>query len=138
MPAPNTIQPGEWHTVITYTSVTGLPPALAHSMMSRPHPVDGCSRDGDINAAVHDAINGGGDMTCTENSLTAANGAISGTASCHDTDGDAGSMSISGSYSATHVDVNGDLSARTQMGPVTEHIHWLSDHSSDTCTTSNG
>lgn len=137
-PAPNRIQTGEWRTVMTYTNVTGLPPALAHGMMSRPHSVDGCSNDGDINAAVHDAINGGGDMTCTENSLTAANGAISGTASCHDADGDAGNMRISGSYSATHVDVNGDLSAHTQMGPVSEHIHWVSDHNADACTGSNG
>ena len=136
-PAPNKIERGEWRTVITYTRVAGLPRALAQSMMARPRSVAGCSSDGDINAAVRGAINGGGDMTCTENTLSAANGVISGEAACRDTGGDTGAMRIAGSYSSTHVDVNGDLAAHTQMGPVSEHIHWVSDHTGEPCTHAN-
>jgi len=137
-PALNKIQTGAWRTIISYANVTGLPPALAHSMMSHPRQVVGCSTDGDINAAVHDAINGGGDMTCTANTLSAANGVIGGSAACHDSEGDAGTMNIAGNYTSTHVEVSGDLSANTQMGPVSEHIHWVSDHTADACASRNG
>jgi hypothetical protein len=137
-PALNKIQTGAWRTIISYANVSGLPPALAHAMMSHPRQVEGCSTDGDINAAVHDAINGGGDMTCSANTLSAANGVIGGSAACHNDEGDAGTMNISGSYTSAHVDVSGDLSAHTQMGPVSEHIHWVSDHTANACASGNG
>ena len=132
-PGPNRIETGEWHTVITYTSVTGLPPAIAQSMMATPHPVEGCSPDGDINAEVADAISANGNMTCSEDHGSAANGVITGVATCHDDSGNSGHLSINGTFTSTHVDVKGILTAQTEIGPVTEHMHWVSDHTGAAC-----
>jgi hypothetical protein len=120
------IQTGEYHTIINYSSVTGLPPAMAQHMMAHPSTVDTCVDSVDINAAVQDVISAG-NMTCSEDHGSAVNGVISGSATCHDTDGNSGHLSFSGSYTATHVEVAGDLAAQTQIGPISEHVHFVSD-----------
>ncbi len=45
---PDRVEPGQWRTVVTYTSVTGLPPPMIRAMTARPHAFDGCTTDGDI------------------------------------------------------------------------------------------
>jgi hypothetical protein len=121
------MQPGQYHNTMTFEDVTGLPPAVARRMMSRAHTSDGCLRTSDINSVIDDAIAGGADMTCSQAHGSAAGGVISGGASCHDSMGNSGTLTISGTYTATHADVSGDLSAQTQIGPISEHIHLVSD-----------
>ena len=121
------MQTGEYHTTITFSDVSGLPPAMAQHMMSTPQTTDACVRTSDINAEVQDAIAAGADMTCSQDHGSASGGVISGAANCHDDDGNSGALAISGSYTATHADVSADLTAQTQMGPVSEHIHLVSD-----------
>jgi hypothetical protein len=76
---------------------------------------------------VQDSIAASADMTCTEDHGSASSGVISGTARCRDDDGNSGTLAIAGTYTATHADVGADLTAQTQMGPISEHIHLVSD-----------
>ena len=131
------IETGGYHSVITFSNVTGLPPRLAQNMMARPHETDGCAHTGDINKLVQDAIAAGENMSCTQNQASAANGVISGAAACQDDSGISGTLQFSGTYTSTHVDVNGDLAAQTPMGAVTEHIHLVSDHTGPACRSDN-
>jgi Protein of unknown function (DUF3617) len=123
------IQTGAYHTVWTITSLTGLPPATAQAMMSQPAVVDDCNATTDINALVQQALAENGDMTCTQNHGTAAGGAIHGAATCrNDDDGTSGALTFAGSYSDTHVAIDGDLSVTgTPFGPVQEHVRMVSD-----------
>ncbi len=134
---PDRVEPGQWRTVVTYTSVTGLPPPMIRAMTARPHAFDGCTTDGDINGVVREAISAGGDMTCSEHRGSASNGVITGSATCHDDRGSSGHLSINGTYTTTHVTVTGVLNAQTPLGPVSEHIRWVSDHTSAACTSKN-
>ena len=121
------MQPGQYHTTVTFTNVRGLPPAMAQGMMAHPHTSDGCLATSDINAVVQDSIAASANMTCTEDHGSASGGVISGRARCRDDDGNSGALTLAGAYTATHADVSADLSAQTQMGPVSEHIHLVSD-----------
>lgn len=131
------IEPGGYHSVITFSNVTGLPPRLAQSMMSHPHETDGCVHTGDINKLVQDAIAGAGNMTCSQNQASAVGGVINGSAACQDDEGISGTLQFTGSYTATHVDVNADLTAQTPIGPIAEHIHLVSDHTGAVCKSDN-
>ena len=121
------MQPGEYHTTTTFSNVRGLPPAMAQNMMARPHTSDGCMATSDINAVVQDSIAASADMTCSQNHGSAVGGVIRGVANCHDDQGNSGTLTVAGTYTATHADVGADLSAQTQMGPISEHIHLVSD-----------
>ncbi len=126
--APNGMQPGMYHTTITYSNVRGLPPAMAQDMMSRPHPTDGCLETGDVNSVVQDAMSAGSGMTCSQDHGSASRGVIRGVATCRDDRGTAGTLTVKGTYTATHADVSADLKVSSSpMGPVAEHIHWVSD-----------
>ncbi len=131
------IETGGYHSVITFTNVTGLPPRLAQSMMSRPRETNGCTHTSDINKLVQDEIAVSGNMTCSQNQASAVGGVINGSAACQDDEGISGTLNFTGSYTATHVDVNADLAAQTPMGPVSEHIHLVSDHTGPTCSSDN-
>ncbi len=121
------MQTGQYHTAITFSHVTGLPMGMAQHMMSHPVLSDGCLNTTDVNAVVQDAIAASANMTCTEDHGSASGGVISGAANCHDQDGNTGALTIAGTYTATHADVNGDLHGHTSIGPVSEHIHLVSD-----------
>jgi Protein of unknown function (DUF3617) len=122
------MQPGKYHTTVTYSNVRGLPPAMAQNMMSRPHPTDGCLETGDINAVVQDEMAAASGMTCSQDHGSASGGVISGVASCRDDRGTSGTLTVTGTYTATHADVSADLNVPSSpMGPVSEHIHWVSD-----------
>jgi Protein of unknown function (DUF3617) len=121
------MQPGEYRTAITFSNVQGLPPALAQNMMARPRMTDGCMKSSDINAIVQDSIAAGANMTCAKDQGSAAGGVISGAASCRDEDGNSGTLTIAGTYTATHADVAADLKAQTEIGLVSEHIHLVSE-----------
>ncbi len=122
------MQPGGYHTTLTYSNVRGLPPAMAQHMMSRPHVSDGCLKTGDINAVVQDAMAAGSGMTCSQDHGSASGGVIRGVASCRDDQGTSGTLTVSGTYTATHADVNADLDVKSSpMGPIFEHIHLISD-----------
>jgi hypothetical protein len=126
-PGAGGMQPGHYRTTITYSDVRGLPPQMAQHMMSRPRVTEDCMTTSDINAVVQDEIAAGGGMTCSQDQASAAGGVISGAASCRDEDGNSGTLTIGGTYSAAHADVSADLRAQTQMGPISEHIHLVSD-----------
>jgi hypothetical protein len=119
--------PGAYHTTVTYSDVRGLPPAMARRMTSRPHTADGCLKTSDINAVVQDEIAAGGGMTCSQDHGSASGGVISGAANCRDDQGSSGTLTLRGSYNATHAEVSADLRATTQMGPMSEHMHLVSD-----------
>jgi hypothetical protein len=36
------MQPGEYHTTVTFSNVRGLPPAMAQHMMAHPQTTDDC------------------------------------------------------------------------------------------------
>lgn len=130
---PATIQPGEYHSTITIVSITGLPPTTAQALTSQPVDVDDCVTTGDLNALAKSNLAANEDMTCSENKFSAGSGAISGAASCSNTDGDSGSMTFSGSYTQTHVAIDGNLALKMDLGPVTEKIHMVSDRTGQ-CT----
>lgn len=121
------ITPGQYHTTITITSLTGLPDAVAQGMMNHPHSVDDCIATNDLNQLLHDQLATNTDMTCSENKSSAAGGHLSGTATCHDTEGASGTMSFKGTYTSTHIEVYANLSAHLAMGPITEKMHIVSD-----------
>ncbi|MGA9341800.1 MAG: DUF3617 family protein [Rhodanobacteraceae bacterium] len=125
---PGAMQPGEYHTTITYSNVRGLPPAMAQNMMSRPQTTDGCLETGDIDTVIQDSMTAGSGMTCSQDHGSASGGNIRGLANCRDDSGTSGTLSVSGTYTATHADVSADLNvASSPMGPIFEHIHWVSD-----------
>lgn len=122
------MQPGMYHSTITYSNLRGLPPAMAQHMMSRPHVSDGCMETGDVNAVVQDEMAAGSGMTCSQNKGSASGGVIRGVASCQDDRGTSGTLNVTGTYTATHADVSADLNVQSSpMGPVSEHIHLLSE-----------
>jgi hypothetical protein len=121
------IEPGEYHTVITITSLTGLPPAAAQAMMANPTEVDGCTTTGDVNEIAKEALAENGNMSCSENHASAGGGKISGAAACKDEDGDAGTMSFSGTYTPTHVAINATTAVQMAAGAVTEKLTMVSD-----------
>jgi Protein of unknown function (DUF3617) len=122
------MQPGNYHTTITYSNVRGLPPAMAQNMMSRPRTTDGCLETGDIDAVVQDEMAAGSGMTCSQDQGSASGGVISGVANCRDDSGTSGTLTVTGTYTSTHADVSADLNVPSSpMGPAFEHIHWVSD-----------
>ena len=121
------MQPGEYHNAMTYTDIQGLPASMSRRLMSRPQETNGCLRTSDINAVVQDTIAAGANMTCSEDHGSASGGVISGAAACQDDDGNSGTLTFSGTYTATHADVTAVLNAQTQIGPVSEHLHLVSD-----------
>jgi Protein of unknown function (DUF3617) len=122
------MQPGNYHITVTYSKVRGLPPEMAKNMMSHPHASDGCAETGDINALVQEMMTAGSGMTCSEDHGSASSGVISGLANCQDDRGTSGTLTIKGTYTATHADVSGDLNVKSSlMGAVFEHIHWVAN-----------
>lgn len=120
------MQPGNYHITVTFSKVRGLPPEMAHQLMSHPQASDGCAETGDINSLVQDMMTAGAGMTCSEDHGSASGGVISGMANCRDDRGTSGTLTIKGSYTATHADVSGDLNVTSSpMGPIFEHIHWV-------------
>jgi Protein of unknown function (DUF3617) len=121
------IDPGEYHTTITITSLTGLPDQVAQGIMGAPKSGDDCIATSDLNELLHDQLAVGEDMTCSENKSTATSGRLSGTATCHDTEGASGTMRFKGTYTSTHIEVTADMAGTFTMGPITEKIHIVSD-----------
>jgi Protein of unknown function (DUF3617) len=132
------IAPGEYHTTISITSLTGLPAEMAHGIMSTPHVVDNCIATSDLNELLHDELAADEEMICSENRSTAANGHLSGTATCHDTEGAAGKMGFKGTYTSTHIDVYADMAGNFTMGPITEKVHIVSDRTGACSGTTGG
>ena len=121
------ITPGEYHTKITITSLTGLPPQVTQSIMRTPRSVDNCVANSDLNRLLRDQLAVGPGMTCSENKSSAAGGRLSGTATCHDAQGASGTMSFKGTYTSTHIEVYAHLAGHFTMGPITEKVHIVSD-----------
>ena len=121
------IAPGAWHTSTQLTAMTGMPRRNASGQLSDPVTSDDCVKSSDIDAIVKDNLSPGPDVTCTQNSANAAHGAISGTATCS-SEGVTGTLKFAGTYTPTHVDIAGNLAAQAPFGPITEHIHIVSDH----------
>lgn len=120
------ITPGEYRTTIKITSLTGLPAEMAQGIMSHPHTVDDCVKTSDLNQLLHDELAANTDVSCSENKSSAAGGHLSGTATCHDTEGASGKMSFKGTYTSTRVDVHAQMAGHFSMGPVTEKMHIVS------------
>lgn len=121
------ISPGEYHTKITITSLTGLPAAMTQGIMSTPRIVDDCVATSDLNKLLRDQLAVGPGVTCRENKSSASGGRLSGTATCHDTEGASGTMRFKGTYTSTHIEVYARLAGRFTIGPITEKVHIVSD-----------
>ena len=122
------IKPGEYHTTNTVVSISGLPPAMTKAVMAHPSSgVDDCVTTDDIKKLMHDGVANNDTMKCTENTITANNGTISGNAKCRTDDGASGTLNFSGAYTATHVQVEGQVKAHTSVGEVTETMRMVSD-----------
>jgi hypothetical protein len=122
-----TITPGEYHTTVTITSLTGLPAEMAQGMVNKPHSNNGCVATSDLNQLLHEQLAVGAGVTCSENKSAASGGRLRGTATCRDTEGASGTMRFKGTYTSTHIEVYAHLAGNFSMGPITEKVHIVSD-----------
>jgi len=124
------IQPGQYRTTVTILSMEmpGLPAGAAEKMRAHPNVSEDCVTSGDIaeltRQSLVDADEG---QTCTENTITSANGRIQGSAACRNQDGGAYTMTVDGSYGANHVEMNMQMSGNTPGGQMNQRTSIVTD-----------
>lgn len=126
--APGSIQPGQYRTTVTILGME-IPGVKTAQINMRPTTTEDCVTSSDVaeltRGSMVDADEG---ETCTQNAMSAANGHIQGSATCQ-SEGGARTMTMNGSYTQTHVDL--DVTATGSMpggqGQMSQHIRVVTD-----------
>lgn len=124
------LQPGQYRTTVTVVSmnVPGMPAGMAEKMRARPTVTEDCVTSEDVAEMTRRSlVNESAGQHCTENRITSANGRIDGSATCSRGEGGAYTMQMHGAYSANHVEMDMTMSSQTQMGPMTQQMHMVTD-----------
>lgn len=109
-PTVSSMAPGQYRTTVTYAP--GYVGADAPVMST-----EQCVSSGDIADLVNDTVQADDAQTCSENTISTANGRIEGRAVCLDAMGSPRTMEISGTYGNNRADM--DLTVTASMNGVT-------------------
>ena len=129
------IQPGQYRTTVSILEMN-IPGVKTSTMHMQPTTTEDCVTSSDVSeltrGSLVDADEG---ETCTQNTMTAANGHIQGSATCQ-SEGGSRTMTMNGNYTSTHVDM--DVTATGSMpggaGQMSQHIRVVTDRIG-ACTT---
>lgn len=124
----NSIQPGLYRTTMTMLEMN-IPGVPAQGINMDPMTSDECVTTTDVdqfaNEGLVDADSG---ETCTQNSMSTGGGRIQGEATCTGPNG-ARTMSINGSYTASHVEM--EISSTSEMpgggGQMSQRMRLVSE-----------
>lgn len=102
--------PGQYRTTVTFTSGPGAgeAPLTAQQCLTAPVIAD----------LVNDSVDAGGGRTCSENTISTANGRIEGRALCLDDYGFSRTLDVSGTYGASRADIDIAVTTRTESETV--------------------
>jgi hypothetical protein len=134
-PGPATIQPGHYRTTATVVSITmpGAPPEQVQAMQAmqgQPVNSEQCITPADVDNLATKGF-GEGESNCSQNHVTVANGHIEGNAACSDAMGQNYSMQVTGSFTATHIEMDMTMSGQSPMGQIAEHMRMTADRTGD-------
>lgn len=123
--------PGEWRTTVTMLEMTapGLPPGAAARMAQRPIESTECVTAEDIDKFIGKRSTDE-DSHCSFTDIRASGGHIEGTGSCTG-EGGARTMTMSGDYGPSRVDVNMTVTGDMPAGPMSAKMHMLSERTGD-------
>ena len=124
------VEPGKWRTTVTIleSTIPGAPAAALAAAKAKPFVGEECSTSDDVKEFTRKNLTDEDDgTTCTSNTLTVVNGKISGQSECKDSDGMTRAMTVDGSFTSTHVDMNMSLTGSTPMGPMSQKMHLVAD-----------
>ncbi|MFT3729525.1 MAG: DUF3617 domain-containing protein [Terricaulis sp.] len=124
------IQPGQYRTVVTVVSasIPGVPPAQVQAMQAQPITDESCVTSSDINELARKSlVDADEGENCSDNHLSATGGHIEGASTCTNADGDSTTMQVTGSYTATHVEMDATMTGQTAAGQMSQHVHMVTD-----------
>jgi hypothetical protein len=119
------VQPGKWKTTVTISEakIPGVPPAALARMQAKPMVDEDCITTDDVRSFIGQHAMSDDDDNCSTNTVTAAGGKVSGEAICTDDDGLKKTASVTGTYSATTIDLSLVIAGQTPKGPMSQKIH---------------
>ena len=119
------VQAGKWKTTVTVSEaiIPGMPPAALARLQAKPMVDEDCITTEDVRNFIGKHAMSDDDGECSTNTVTAAAGKVSGQAICTDEDGLKKTATITGSYTATSLDLNLAIAGQTPRGPMSQKIH---------------
>ena len=127
---PATIQPGQYHSVTTFISITApdMSADQIQAMKAQPIVKEQCiTSDAD---SLKNSFGVGEGESCSENRITAAYGRIDGAVTCSDSDG-THSMQVTGNFTASHVEMDITVGGQTPQGQRSGHLRMTMDRTGD-------
>jgi hypothetical protein len=126
-----TLKPGEWRTTLTMVdmSMAGVPASAIAQMKSRPpFTVNDCSTAEDIKEFAGKRATQ--DSNCTVNRMDSSGGRISGESTCTH-EGITQTVKMTGTYGPERVEMDVEVNAQTQAGPMSQKMHMVSERIGD-------
>jgi hypothetical protein len=124
------MRPGEWSTTVTFVDMQapGMPAGMAKKIALDPVAVSECVTTTELDdfvnrRAIDDRAAG---TNCTSNEMKVGGGRIEGSAACTDPEGNARTLTMSGTYGDTSVDLTMKMEGQTPRGPMSSTMRMQS------------